>query len=274
MQFEVGDGRTVLRFVDLAHLYITTQVGEFDDLGIETGTAGRLLVTPVVSLRTQGRCHDLVGFRTYFEAGSHDLVGIQQRVGEQDGTFAFQRFLGIGDGLFVSVIDTVETFLFETDQFVQHRFVFGGIIAFLLFHISKSQFDGFHIQPFQIALKRIQVLYFLYQFEILVYLRVEIFFVADLLGYIRIVRSVLQPGNRIIHSLFFNRSIRGDQPGVQAVQHGAQHPDLFRIFSIQFFCPKSRNRIQCLEEHASATRRVVDTDFGFKTDILATHRIH
>ena len=193
-----------------------------------------------------------MGLRTYFEAGCHDLVGIQQGVCQQDSTFTFQCFLGIGDGLFVTVIDAFEAFLFELYQFVQHRFVFGGVVAFLLFHIGESQFDSLDVQPFQITLKRVQVLYFLNQFEILAYLGVEIFFVSDLLGYIRIVRTVLQPGDRIIRSLLFNRSIRSDQPGIQAVQYGAQHTDLFRIFGIQFFCDKGRDCVQRLEEHASA----------------------
>ena len=204
MQFQVSDGRTVFRFVDLTHLYIATQIGEFDDLGIEALTTGRLLVTPVIGLSPQGRSHDLVCLRTYLETGCHDLVGIQQRVSQQDGTFAFQCFLGIGDSLFVTVIDAFETFLFEPYQFVQHRFVFGGVVAFLLFHIGESQFDSLDVQPFQIALKRVQLLYFLNQFEIFAYLCIEIFFVCDLLCHIRIVGSVLQPGDRIIRSLLFD----------------------------------------------------------------------
>ena len=60
MQFQVSDGRTVFRFVDLTHLYIATQIGEFDDLGIEALTTGRFLVTPVIGLSPQGRSHDLV----------------------------------------------------------------------------------------------------------------------------------------------------------------------------------------------------------------------
>ena len=190
--------------------------------------------------------------RTDLEAGGHDLVGIQQGVCQQDGTFAFQCFLGIGDGLFVTVVDTFETFLFELYQFVQHRFVFGGVVAFLLLHIGESQFDSLDVQPFQIALKRVQILYFLHQLEIFAYLGIEVFLICDLFCHIRIVGTVLQPGDRIIRSLLFNRGIRGDQPGIQAVQYSAQHTDFFRILVVQFFRHKVRNRIQCLEEHASA----------------------
>ena len=50
MQFQVRDGRTVFRLIYLAHLHIATQVGEFDNLGIEAFTAGRFLVTPVIGL--------------------------------------------------------------------------------------------------------------------------------------------------------------------------------------------------------------------------------
>ena len=84
------------------------------------------------------------------------------------------------------------------------------------------------------------------------YLCSEIFFVCDLLCHIRIVGSVLQPGDRIIRSLLFDGGIRGDQPGIQAVQYTTQHTDFFRILVVQFFRYKGRNRIQGLEEHAAA----------------------
>ena len=76
--------------------------------------------------------------RTYLETGCHDLVGIQQRVSQQDGTFAFQCFLGIGDSLFVTVIDAFETFLFEPYQFRSASVRIWRRRSFLLFHIGES----------------------------------------------------------------------------------------------------------------------------------------
>ncbi len=55
----IGDDR----FEDTLHLHVTTQVRQFNDLCIETTTAGRFLVTPVVSLCSQRRSHCLTSSR-------------------------------------------------------------------------------------------------------------------------------------------------------------------------------------------------------------------
>ena len=49
---------------DTLHLHVATQIAQFDDLCIETATAGRLLVTPVISLCSQIRSHSLASCRT------------------------------------------------------------------------------------------------------------------------------------------------------------------------------------------------------------------
>ena len=81
MHPQVSDRRTFYsRFEHTSHFHITTQIRELNDFSIETATACRFLVTPVIRLSTQIRSHCLTGSRTDLITNSDDLVSIQQRV--------------------------------------------------------------------------------------------------------------------------------------------------------------------------------------------------
>ena len=152
MQFQVRYRRTVCWSMDRAYTDIATQVGQLHYICLKSTTRCRGLVAPVIGLCAQRRAHCATCRCAQFITGRHHPIRIQERIAQKNCTLVRQRLLGIFYSLFIPKIHSIKAFLRQLKQFIEQRFIFGHIISWLFFHISKSQLYRFNVQPFQIFL--------------------------------------------------------------------------------------------------------------------------